>query len=61
MQEKTLLNLFNQLTDFQKERLEREIRGYIQFNEFIESSQYALCPVCGVKEPKIINRGFLIG
>lgn len=61
MQETSLLNLFNQLTDFQKERLHREIRGYIQFNEFVESSQYAFCPVCGVKEPKIIKRGFLNG
>ena len=61
MQDTSILNLFNQLTDFQKERLNREIRGYIQFNEFVESSHYAFCPVCGIKEPKIIKRGFLNG
>lgn len=61
MQSNNILDLFNQLTDFQKERLNREIRGYIQFNEFVESSHYAFCPVCGIQKPKIIKRGFFNG
>lgn len=61
MQNNDILDLFNQLTDFQKERIQRELRSYIQFNEFVESSHYAQCPVCGVAEPKIIKKGFLNG
>lgn len=61
MQNNTLLDLFNQLTNFQKERIQRELRNYIQFNEFVESSHYAFCPVCGIHEPKIIKKGFLRG
>ena len=61
MQNNDILDLFNQLTDFQKERIQRELRSYIQFNEFVESSHYAHCPVCGIAEPKIIKKGFLNG
>ena len=61
MQNNDILELFNQLTDFQKERIQRELRSYIQFNEFVESSHYAHCPVCGIAEPKIIKKGFLNG
>ena len=38
MQNNDILELFNQLTDFQKERIQRELRSYIQLNEFVESS-----------------------
>ena len=41
MQNNDIQELFNQLTDFQKERIQRELRSYIQFNEFVESSHYA--------------------
>ena len=61
MQDTSILNLFNQLTNFQKERLNREIRGYIQFNEFVESSHYEFCPVCGIQEPKSLNVDFIMG
>ena len=61
MQSTDILNLFNQLTDFQKEKIQRELRNYIQFNEMVESTHYAFCPVCGIQEPKIIKKGFLNG
>ena len=61
MQSNDILNLFNQLTDFQKERLNREIRGYIQFNEFVESSHYAFCPVCGIQELRSLSVDSLMG
>ncbi|MHB8096132.1 MAG: hypothetical protein ACYDEI_00550, partial [Erysipelotrichaceae bacterium] len=61
MQNTDILNLFNQLTDFQKEKIQRELRNYIQFNEMVESTHYAFCPVCGIQEPKIIKKGFLNG
>ena len=50
-----------QLTDYQKERLYREILDFIQFNAFVQSVHYAACPVCGVNEPRIIKKGFLNG
>ena len=61
MQNTDILNLFNQLTDFQKEKIQRELRNDIQFNEMVESTHYAFCPVCGIQEPKIIKKGFLNG
>lgn len=61
MQNTNILNVFNQLADFQKEKIQRELRNYIQNNETIELSHYALCPVCGISEPKIIKKGFLNG
>ena len=61
MQNTDILNLFNQLTDFQKEKIQRELRNDIQFNETVESTHYAFCPVCGIQEPKIIKKGFLNG
>jgi len=48
-------------TDYQKERLYREILDFIQFNAFVQSAHYAVCPVCGVNEPRIIKKGFLNG
>ena len=59
MQNTDSLNLFNQLTDFQKEKIQRELRNDIQFNETVESSHYAFYTVCGIPEPKIIKKGFL--
>lgn len=59
MQNNALKNLFNQLTDFQREHIQCELRNYIQFNEFVESSHYTFCSVCGFHEPKIIKKGFL--
>lgn len=48
MQNTDILNLFNQLTDLQKEKIQRELRNSIQFNEMVESTHYAFCPVCGI-------------
>ena len=53
MQNNDILDLFNQLTDFQKDRIQRELRSYIQFNEFVESSHYAQCPVCGIADANV--------
>jgi len=50
-----------QLTDFQKERLYREILDFIQFNAFVQSVQYSGCPVCGVMESIIIKNWFFNG
>lgn len=57
MQNNEFLNLFSQLTDFQKEKIQRELRNYIQFNDCLESSHYAFCPICGIAEPKNIKKG----
>ena len=50
-----------QLTTFQKERLYREILDYIQFNEFVLNEVIGVCPVCGIKDPRILKKGFLNG
>jgi len=61
MQNIDILEQFNQLTDFQKERLKREIFDFIQFNQFVQNTHYSVCPICGVNEPRIIKKGFLGG
>jgi len=50
-----------QLTMFQKELLYREIIDYIQFNECVLNEVMSVCPVCGIKDPRIIKKGFLNG
>jgi len=35
MQNNDILDLFSQLTDFQKEQIQRELRNFIQFNELV--------------------------
>jgi len=50
-----------QLTDFQKKRLYREILDFIQFNTFVQSVHFTICPVCEVNERLIIKKGFLNG
>ena len=47
------------LTSYQKERLYREILDFIQFNEFVLNEVIGICPVCGIKDPRIIKKGFL--
>ena len=59
MQKNDILNLFNQLTDFQKEHLNRELRGYVHLNEFVESLHYAFCCVCGINFCFFSNNFFM--
>lgn len=61
MNQTALTTCINQLTDFQKERLIKEIMDFIEFNDVVQSTHYAICPYCGVEEPKIIRKGFLNG
>lgn len=61
MESKTIASKLDELTNFQKEQLYREIINYIEYNHFVNDQTYRICPVCGHKDPSIIKRGFLNG
>lgn len=54
MQNIDIFEQFSQLIDFLKEQLNRKILDFIQFNAFIQSILYVVCPGYGENKPRII-------
>jgi len=47
------------LTDYQKERLYREIFDFIQFNEIVSDATVSICPIVGSQCRRLLRKVFL--